>query len=458
MTWLLRLYHALPAPLWPVAAGLRGWWLRRWRYGAETERLAAEALAREAWTPAQWDAWRQPRLSALLERAATRVPYYRDWWLQQGGGPERWRELANWPVLEKETVRGAPEAFLADDCAPRRMFPEHTSGTSGTPVRLWWSRDTVRRWYALFEARWRRWYGVGRDDRWAILGGQLVVPSARRRPPFWVWNAPMRQLYLSSQHLSPATAAAYVGALHRYRVTYLFGYSSALASLAAEITRQGLRPPPLRVVITNAEPLLAWQRAGIQTAFVCPVRETYGMAEIVTAAGECEHGRMHLWPEAGVVEVVTPDGAAAFAGAVGDLVCTGLVNDDMPLIRYRLGDRGRLGPVDGGSCPCGRRLPVLLEVEGRCDDVVVTPSGRRLGRLDPVFKGDMAIREAQIIQEAPERLRVLVVPAAGFGPAAAGEIRERLLARLEPGMAVAVETVAAIPREANGKFRAVVRR
>ncbi|MEI8079446.1 MAG: hypothetical protein WCH61_07460, partial [bacterium] len=373
MTWLLRLYHALPAPLWPLAAGLRGWRLRRWRYGAETDALAADAVAREAWTPPQWDAWRQAKLGALLERAATRVPYYRDWWCQQGGGPEAWRDLANWPVLEKETVRRTPAVFLADDCDHRRMFFEHTSGTSGTPVQLWWSRDTVRQWYALFEARWRRWYGVGRDDRWAILGGQLVVPAARQRPPFWVWNAPLNQLYLSSQHLSPATAAAYVAALHRYRVTYLFGYSSALASLATEITRQGLRPPPLRVVITNAEPLLAWQRAGMQAAFACPVRETYGMAEIVTAGGECEYGRMHLWPEVGVVEVITPDGAAAAAGAIGDLVCTGLVNGDMPLIRYRLGDRGRLGAAAGGDCPCGRQLPVLAEVEGRCDDVVITP-------------------------------------------------------------------------------------
>jgi len=182
------------------------------------------------------------------------------------------------------------------------------------------------------------------------------------------------------------------------------------------------------------------------------------MAEIVTAGGECEYGRMHLWPEVGVVEVITPDGAAAAAGAIGDLVCTGLVNGDMPLIRYRLGDRGRLGAAAGGDCPCGRQLPVLAEVEGRCDDVVITPTGRRLGRLDPVFKGGLPIREAQIIQETPERLRVLVVPTDGFGPAAAGEIRNRLQARLEPGMVVVVVAVVAIPRTANGKFRAVVRR
>ena len=45
------------------------------------------------------------------------------------------------------------------------------------------------------------------------------------------------------------------------------------------------------------------------------MRDTYGMAEMVAAASECDHGRLHLWPEAGVVEVLDDDGVvAAIAG------------------------------------------------------------------------------------------------------------------------------------------------
>ena len=43
---LLNLYHRLPAPLRSLVASARGYHLRAWRYGADTERLAAEA---EAW-------------------------------------------------------------------------------------------------------------------------------------------------------------------------------------------------------------------------------------------------------------------------------------------------------------------------------------------------------------------------------------------------------------------------
>ena len=35
-----------------------------------------------------------------------------------------------------------------------------------------------------------------------VLGGQLVAPVTQTKPPFWVWNAGLNQLYLSSYHLS----------------------------------------------------------------------------------------------------------------------------------------------------------------------------------------------------------------------------------------------------------------
>ena len=75
-----RLYFRLPGPARSVAATLQGLYLRWWRYGPGSARLAREALEREHWSVAQWDAWRQERLAFVLHRAATRVPYYRRQW------------------------------------------------------------------------------------------------------------------------------------------------------------------------------------------------------------------------------------------------------------------------------------------------------------------------------------------------------------------------------------------
>ena len=448
---LLGLYRRLPYPLRVLAASARGQTLRRWRYGPETDRLVAEALERESWGPSRWETWRRDRLSALLDRAATRVPYYRELWAarRRRGDRRPWDDLANWPILEKAALREAPAAFVVEDRDPRRMYHEHTSGTSGTPLDLWWSRETVRAWYALFEARCRLWHGVSRRSRWAILGGQLVAPVGRRRPPFWVWNAPMNQLYLSSYHLAPDLVPHYLDALKRHRVRYLWGYPSALHELARGALEAGRDDLGMVVALTNAEPVFDYQRRAIEAAFRCPVRETYGMAEIVAAASECPAGRLHIWPEVGWVEI-----AEGPADEAGELIATGLLNADMPLIRYRVGDRARPG-LESAPCPCGRKLPTLAAVEGRVDDVLYTPDGRPVGRLDPVFKANLPVREAQIIQETLGRIRVRYVPDADFTPEAGRSIVSLLQARMG-GVEVILESADAIPRTSNGKFRSVI--
>lgn len=454
----LSVYHRLPYPAKVLAATARGHQLNRWRYGTATEGLVEEVLARDHWSAEQWRAWREERLAAILSRAAARVPYYRDQWERRRRSGDRTspERLENWPVLTKEALRQEPRAFLADDCDARAMYYEHTSGTTGKPLHIWLSKQTVQAWFALFEARARRWYGVSRSDRWAILGGQLVAPVEQRRPPFWVRNLALNQLYLSAYHLAPQNIPAYLEAIRGHQVSYLLGYSSALYRLAQIALEDRLPVPPLKVVITNAEPLLAHQREVIATAFGCPVRETYGMAEIAAAASNCENNSLHIWPEAGYIELLADGRDEAVAdGDAGRLVATGLLNADMPLIRYETGDRATF---KAQSCDCGRTLPLFQAIEGRVDDVVITRDGRHIGRLDPVFKADLPIREAQIIQEDWDVLRVLYVPAAGYAPDDGTMLVERIQDRTGKDMQVILEEVAEIPRTANGKFRAVISR
>jgi phenylacetate-coenzyme A ligase PaaK-like adenylate-forming protein len=456
MVQSLDLYHRLPPQARSLVASVRGLQLRWRRYGADTERLVADAIEREHWKPEQWKTWRENRMGIVLHRAATQVPYYRDLWLRKrrGGDRSSWEYLENWPVLDKESVRPNPKAFLADDRNRGRMMHVHTSGTTGKPLDLWRSREVDREWYALFEARWRRWYGVSRFDRWAIIGGQLVTPASQLNPPFWVWNAGLRQLYMSAYHLSPGLIGHYLQALGRYRITYLWGYTSALYELAKEVLRLEKRDLDIKVVIANAEPVSPHQRQVVEEAFQSPLRETYGMAEMVAAAGECQAREMHLWPEAGYCETFNGDEPTA-TGAFGDLIATGLVNSEMPLIRYRVGDRVALGSADGRTCECGRSLPLLAAVEGRNDDVLYTRDGRRIGRLDPVFKTHLPLREAQIIQQTLDQITVRYVPTAGFDTSACRSISEQLRARMGD-IKVVLEAVDRVPRGANGKFRAVV--
>ena len=457
MSAILAAYHRLPAPARNVVSSVRGLYLRSWRYGGETERLVEDALDRDAWPSERWRGYREERLARLLHRAATRVPFYREQWAarRRHGDRVSWERLENWPILSKPALRDAPSAFLCDDVDVRRMYREQTSGTTGLPLAVWWSRATVRAWFAIYEARIRRWNGVRREEAWAILGGQPVVPPGRRRPPYWVWNGPMNQLYLSANHVSSETAEAFLAELRRRGPTHLIGYPSSLAFLAREAARRGVpRPETLRVVITNAEPLLPWQRDAIADGLCPEVRETYGMAEIAAAGSECPGGVLHEWPEAGWIETWSDtEERPAAPGETGRLICTGLLNRDMPLVRYAVGDRGMTASPEA-PCGCGRRLPVFSSIEGRSNDLLIARDGRRVFWVNPVFYG-LAIREAQIVQETREMVRIRLVPAPGFDARQRRTIEERLCTRMGP-VRVQFETCEAIERGPNGKFRAVV--
>jgi phenylacetate-CoA ligase len=452
----LRAYQILPYPLRVLVASIRGYYLNQLRYGNKIEYLIDAALERETWTRDQWKAWQEERIAKILWHAARNVPYYRQYWddRRHHGDKASVEILQNWPVLSKEAVRAYPQSLVADGVNLSSQIVEHTSGTTGKPLTLWMSKEAVRQWYALFEARWRGWYGLSRHDRWGILGGQMVTSFAQKKPPFWVWNAGMNQLYLSSYHLAPQYISDYLNAIQCHQIVYLLGYASSLYSMAQLALEQNLKIPALKSVISNAEPLYTHQREVISQAFQCPVYDTYGLSENVCAASECLFGKLHLWPEVGVTEIFDDlSDVPLQTRELGRLVCTGFLNLTMPLIRYDTGDRGYLSLET--SCACGRSLPILGGIEGRQDDVLLTRDGRRIGRLDTVFKADLPLREAQIIQDNPEHIVVRYVPIPNDTQVNLSVLKDRLKERLG-NMEIYFEKVDKIPRSSNGKFRAVI--
>lgn len=449
---LLNLYHILPYGIKSIIANLYGFHLKNVRYGANLHQLVECSREKEYWELKKVKKWQAAYLANHLSYCVENIPYYRDYWAERKH-KESPLALENWPILDKKTIQSEPEKFLPDRKKRSRIYATYTSGSTGTPLKIFWDKTAVRKWYALFELRWRNWYGINLHDRWAIFGGQLVVPSQKVRPPFWVFNYPMNQLYCSTYHLRPQTALDYRNALTKFKVQYLYGYSSSLSSLAQFLKDQRLAPPKLKVIITNAEPLYQHQRELIESVFRCPVRETYGMAEMVAGASQCEIGNMHIWPEAGVWEVQNDDGQIRPYGE-GKLVATGFLNKSMPLIRYCVGDQVVLAE-HRVKCPCGRSMQRLESIEGRMDDLIKTKDGRLIGRLDPVFKSDIPIREAQIIQESMQLVTVKLQPGPGFGADSEESLRKALVQRIGP-FEIRIEKVQAIPRGANGKFKSVI--
>ena len=86
---------------------------------------------------------------------------------------------------------------------------------------------------------------------------------------------------------------------------------------------------------------------------------------------------------------------------------------------------------------------------------MTTPDGRLIGRLDHVFKQQTSVAEAQIVQDRPDRIRVFVVPSTDWHEGSEALLVQEIRKRLGDEIKISVERIDAIPREPNGKFRAV---
>lgn len=442
-----KLYDHSPWTVKNILVSLRGVYLNWWRYGKETEQLFKDAKEREYWSAKQWEKWKSDRLGTILH-AAKEVPYY-----QEKMGSKISEDLSSWPILTKNELRINNFAFVQRGMNTKKMFCDHTSGSSGTPLSIWQTRETVRQWYALSEGRWRGWYGISRRDPWAIFGGQIIINQERNKPPFWVYNYPMRQLYMSVYHISEKTVKDYAEALWKFKPSYIYGYASALYTLVYETNRQSISLPPVMVVLSNAEPLYDYQKEVISKAFHSLCLDTYGLSEFVVGASECENSSLHIWPETGIFEILDDDNQPVKDGETGRLISTGLLNTEMPLIRYETGDRVALDTLS--QCECGRTMPVITKIEGRNDDMIKTLDGRKIGRLYPVFKHDLNIKEAQIIQTSFDHILVKVVPNDHYSDKDMKIIQNELKKRLGE-IEITIDTVSSIARNKAGKFKAVV--
>jgi len=258
----------------------------------------------------------------------------------------------------------------------------------------------------------------------------------------------------SLYHMADATMPSYVAELTDFAPAYVLGYPSGISVLARYVVEQGITVPAPRAIFTGSEKLHTAQRKLIEKAFHCPVYQWFGQVEMTVNLHECQYQRLHVKEEYGLLELLRDDGTEVAPGEMGNVVATGWGNWAFPLIRYRTGDIMHLAKDQ--SCPCGRGGRIIEEIIGRDDDIILTPEGRYIGRLDFVFKPIDTIVEAQITQEAVNRLLIRVVPLSGFGKGDEELLVHKLQTYVGSTMEIRVECVDQIPRTPTGKVRTVV--
>jgi len=447
-------YPRLPLALQNLSCTAAGYLRYRSRFNRHFHRTLASWTRRPAPTLEELHVLQRARLDSLVENARSHVPYYRDLAppSDRRDAVEAMREtLSAIPPLEKRAYRDQPHAFQSRRVPPRRMRSAQTSGTTGTALPLWHSPETLAEEYATVW-RMRQEVGAGIDDPYLSFAGQMIVPFEQAKPPFWRTNYYGRQTLFSIYHMTPTNLRDYVDAVHAAPARYVQGYPSSIHLVARALLEAG-RPLPkgrLAGVFTSSESLLVFQREAIEAAFGAPIRDRYGVSEFAVSMTQCEQGRLHVDMEFCIVELEVTEETDEYER--GPLLITGLAHDATPMFRYRIGD---VGTRAKHPCACGREGDSFLEVDGRIEDYVLTPDGRLVGRMDHVFKEQLQVAEAQILQRDTSEIEVLIVPRDDYSEASERSVIRQIRSRLGSEIGIRIRLVSAIAREPNGKFRAV---
>ena len=240
-----------------------------------------------------------------------------------------------------------------------------SSGTTGTPVIIPYTKQDVDDWAEMF-ARCYRMAGITNLDRIHIT------------PGYGLWTAGIgfqlgaERLGAMTIPMGPGNTDKQLRMMTDMQSTVLCATSSYALLLAEEIAKRGIRDQiKLRKGVIGSARWGEKMRKRIADELGVQLFDIYGLTEVYGPGigMSCEHEcGMHMWDDFIYFEVVDPKtGEQKPDGEVGELVITTLRKQGAPLIRYRTHDLTRIIP---GECPCGSKYPRIDTILGRTDDMV----------------------------------------------------------------------------------------
>jgi len=454
-----RIYQQSPVAVQNILISAFGYQWKKRRFGGIFPAEYKLAKDRENYSSEQWVSYQQKELQKLLSDSFKNVPYYRSSFDAKSITAKRLQNIdlgnmADLPVLTKDDLRKFGTTTLISSAGDKHGSFFSSSGSTGTPVKILYSHAMHQKWFAIFEARIRNWAGVSSSIPRGMIGGRRILPAAANTPPFYRYNYFEKQAYFSAYHISSANASNYLEGIRKHQVQYMTGYAMSNFFLARFFKENNLDAPELKAVLPSSEKLGDEMRQLFKEVYNCNTFDSWGSVEACGMVSECEHGKLHINPDAGILEILD-DGLRPVAdGVAGDVYCTGLLNFDQPLIRYKIGDRMIRS---GKQCTCGRNMPVIEEIVGRTEDVVIGKDGREIVRFHSIFYGLEKIKKAQVVQEDLESILIKVEAERGLTRNEENAIRQGVMSQLGE-IDVKIEEVSFIPLNGNGKYQAVISR
>jgi phenylacetate-CoA ligase len=401
------------------------------------------------------------RLRWSLRHAYENVPQYRKMFDERQVHPDDLGELsdlAKFPFTGKAELRANyPFDMFA---VPREQISRlhASSGTTGRPTVVGYTREDVRTWARLM-ARSIRAAGGRPTDRVHVAYGYGLFTGGLGA------HYGAEELGCTVIPVSGGMTERQVMLIEDFKPDVIMVTPSYMLAIVDEMHRQGIEPrgTSLQVGIFGAEPWTQDLRTEIEQQLDLHAIDIYGLSEVMGpgVAVECVDTKdgLHVWEDHFYPEIIDPvTGDVLPDGETGELVFTSLTKQAMPVVRYRTRDLTRLLP--GTARPMRR----IEKITGRTDDMIIL----RGVNLFPTQIEELILRTPalaphfQCLLTRQGRLDALTVKVERRPDAdpAAGEAAGRDLATLVKntiGVSVAVDVIEPDGVERSmGKMRRIV--
>lgn len=404
--------------------------------------------ATEGLTRSEVEAGQLSQLRVLADYARTQTAW----------GSRHLPELLTWdtfralPIIDRVYVQSNQAELLAASAPAEHgsWYQAVTSGSTGTPVRVWKTGLVAAIWQAV----------TARDHQWHGRDLNLNLSAIRRAPnaPYpgeycesWGYAAELLggrgQCWLLDIGVPVHEQISWLDEHHEF--AYLLTFPSNLAELLRLCADRGHRWAGLRQVRTLSEPVTEELRVRCREILGVEIVDLYSMQELGYIALQRPDGvGYYAMADTHVVEVLSETGNPCQPGEIGRVVVTPLHNFAMPLFRYDVGDLALVG--EPGPLPYlvierifGRTRNLLLKADGA--RVWLSLGADKLMELAPLVR-------YQFIQVAVDRICVRLVVRRALSDAEEQAMREHLEARTPGEIDFEFSYVDDIPRSAGGKF------
>jgi len=350
------------------------------------------------------------KLFELVKYAGQNIPYYKhiiQKYNIQFSEDTIFEDIKKFPILTKEIIRNNfDELYKFRD---NTYYRNTTSGSTGEPAIFYQDRYCLE-WQIATKILFDEWAGRKIGEPMVRLWGSMqdILKGGKS------FKGYLRQQIsgittLGSTRMTEEDMYEYVKRINCIKPQLILAYANCIGELARFIQEHHLTIYSPHAIMTGACVLYPETKKRIEDVFHAIVFNRYGSREVGDIACNCEKSdRLHLVSNIHYLEIGDNQGREVKTGKSGNIIITLLTNYTMPLIRYKIGDRGALSEKKG---LCRHGLPFLEKIEGRIVGHFKNKFGDIIsgGFFFSILLSCKNIKQFQIIQEEIEFISINLV-------------------------------------------------